>query len=612
MSKPIYILGISAYYHDSAAALIADGHIVAASQEERFTRKKGDSNFPHNAVAFCLDSAGITEEEIDHIVFYENHLTKFERLLTSYHLTAPSGLRSFLTAFPGWLTQKLWMENDVTREMGVSKRVWLCDHHLSHAASAFFPSPFESSAVLTIDGVGEWSTTTYGVGDGNGVKLTKQMRFPNSIGLLYSAFTYYTGFRINSGEYKLMGLAPYGEPKYMDRIFDHILKLNEDGTIILNQDYFNYVEGLTMTNDNFHDLFDGPPRKPETEITQKEMDVAASVQAALDVIIDKLGRHVREATGQKNLCLAGGVALNVVSMGKLSRSGIFDNIWIQPAAGDAGGALGAAMWFWHDKLGKPRTPNPDDGMQGSLLGLGIADHSTQDDELLDRMGAEWAVHEEEELQKIIADEIAKGRVVGLARGRAEFGPRALGSRSILGDARSPEMQKHMNLAIKYRESFRPFAPMVLEEDAAEYFDLDQPSPYMLLVSPVSESHRIDDTDVDLWGIEKLKFPRSDVPAVTHVDYSARLQTIDDVHAPFMVGVIRGVKEQTGCSVIINTSFNVRGEPIVNTAEDAYRCFMATEMDTLVVGNRVCFKEDQVNRPLSDAERDQWLKRFDLD
>lgn len=612
MAKKTRILGISAYYHDSAAALLEDGVIVAASQEERFTRIKGDSSFPHNSVGFCLERAGITEEDLDYVVFYESPYAKFERLLTTYHATAPASLTSFLRSMPSWLTKKLWIGREIASELGIDKRVYYCDHHLSHAASAFFPSPFEEAAVLTIDGVGEWSTTTYGVGKGNKVDLTHHIRFPNSLGLLYSAFTSYTGFKINSGEYKLMGLAPYGEPKYVDIIERELMKVSDDGSVALNQKYFNYVGGLTMTNDKFHELMGGPPREAESLITQKEMDIAASIQAVLNTVILKMGDYVHKQTGQKNLVLAGGVALNVVATGLLSREGPFDKLWIQPAAGDAGGALGAAQWLWYQVLGNERRVAVPDSMQGSFLGYEIPAMGADDDEVLKKLGATWKNLNEEELADRIAGEMSKGRVVALARGRAEFGPRALGSRSILGDPRDTTMQSRLNLKVKFRESFRPFAPMVLEEDASDYFDVRQESPYMLLVYPVLEKRRKKVEDDGAFGIDKLKQIRSEIPAITHVDYSARVQTIDKQRNPFMSSVISKFKDKTGCSVIVNTSFNVRGEPIVNTVEDAYRCLMATEIDCLVVGNRFIDREEQANKPLSEAERETWLRRFDLD
>jgi carbamoyltransferase len=607
------ILGISAYYHDSAAALVEDGRIVAAAQEERFTRVKGDARFPHHAVAYCLDAAGIREEELDHVVFYENPLAKFDRLLTMYHLTAPKSLVSYLRAFPGWLTKKLWQEREIADEMGLDRPIDFCDHHLSHAASAFFPSPFAESGILTIDGVGEWSTATYGVGRGNTIELREQLRFPNSLGLLYSAFTFYTGFKINSGEYKLMGLAPYGIPRYADVIKTKLMRLDPDGSVTLNQRYFDYVGGLTMTSARFHELFGGPPREPESRITQKEMDVAASIQAVVNDAVLAMATHVREKTGQDQICLAGGVALNVVAMGLLSSRGPFSKVWTQPASGDAGGALGAALWMWYQKLGHPRTADPMDSMQGAFLGPDIPPSAESDDDVLRRMGGVWESLDDSALEKRIAGSIAAGKIVAVARGRMEFGPRALGARSILGDARAERMQTHMNLKIKFRESFRPFAPMVLEEDAADYFEVKQESPYMLLVYPVVERRRIPlPKDKALFGIDLLKLPRSDIPAVTHIDYSARVQTIDRARNPFMHAVIEEFKRLSGCSVIVNTSFNVRGEPIVNTAEDAYRCFMATEIDCLVVGNRFFEREAQTDKPMSEEQRQAWLRRFDLD
>jgi carbamoyltransferase len=611
--EKIRILGLSAYYHDSAAAIVENGAILAAAQEERFTRIKGDAGFPHHAISYCLDVAGITEQEIDYVVFYENPTVKFERLLTTYHLTAPKSLASYLRALPSWLTEKLWLEREIAKEMGISQRIYFCDHHLSHAASAFFPSPFSEAAILTIDGVGEWSTTTLGIGRKNHIQLQQEIRFPNSVGLLYSAFTYYTGFKINSGEYKLMGLAPYGEPHYADLISKKLIQIHHDGSIVLNQEYFNYVGGLTMTNKRFDRLLGGLPRQPESPITQREMDIAASIQVVLNEIVQKMANYAHEQTGLDYLCMAGGVALNVVSTGKLSQNGPFQKIWVQPAAGDSGGAVGAALWMWFQHLNRQRTPDHPDSMQGAFLGPDIVSTSTTDDQLLTRLGAQWQLFTDESaLQTQIAEQLAVGKVIAIARGRMEFGPRALGARSILGDARSPQMQSHMNLKIKFRESFRPFAPMVLAEDAADYFDLAQDSPYMLLAYPVKESRRITVTEQHLTGLDLLKIPRSEIPAVTHVDYSARIQTIDRDRNPFMHGVLQKFKALTGCSVIVNTSFNVRGEPIVNTAEDAYRCFMATEIDGLVLGNRFLERETQQNRPLSDAERAQWLRRFELD
>jgi len=612
--KTTWVLGISGYYHDSAAALLADGHIVAAAQEERFSRRKGDSSFPHRAISYCLDAASLHEKDLDHIVFYEHPLAKFERLTTIYHLSAPRSLRSYLRAFPPWLTRNVWMENVIAREMGIRKKIAFCDHHLSHAASAFFPSPFDDAAILTIDGVGEWSTTTCGTGLGNRIELLEEIRFPNSLGLLYSAFTYFTGFRINSGEYKLMGLAPYGEPIYADLIRGRLIHIRPDGSFVLNQRYFNYVGGLRMTNRRFDSLFGGPPRKPESPITQREMDIAASIQEVLNECMLKMARHVHELTGKDHLVLAGGVALNVVSVGLLSAEGPFEELWVQPAAGDAGGALGAALWMWHEVLDRPRLVETHDSMQSSLLGPDIPPSGERDDRVLEELGGVWETLEDSELQSKAAELIADGKVVAVARGRMEWGPRALGARSILGDARSPKMQSHMNLKIKFRESFRPFAPMVLAEDAGEYFDMHQPSPYMLLVSPVTESRRIAPgaEQSQLWGIDLLNVPRSDIPAVTHVDYSARVQTVDARRSPFMHGLLSEFKRRTESSVIVNTSFNVRGEPIVAAVRDAYRCFMATEIDCLIAGNRLLYRERQKNRPMNQAEREKWLGGFDLD
>jgi carbamoyltransferase len=612
MKPPIYILGISAYYHDSAACLLRDGEIVAAAQEERFTRIKGDAGFPHHAIGYCLESEGIDEERVDHIVFYENPFVKFERLLTSYHVTSPYSLRSCLAAFPTWLTGKLWMENDIAQQLGTKNRIHFCDHHLSHAASAFFPSPFERAAILTVDGVGEWSTTTYGVGIGNNVRLMRHIRFPNSLGLLYSAFTYYAGFKVNSGEYKLMGLAPYGRPRFTDCILGELIRLREDGSFVLNQKYFDYTTGLKMINVRFEKLFGETAREPETPIRQHDMDIAASIQIVLHTCMDRIARRILEETNEEYLVMSGGVALNVVAAGKLSTSDYFKKLWIQPAAGDAGGAVGAALWYWHHRLGKPRIPATLDSMKGAFLGYDIRPLDPRDDKVLNDLGGVWDVVDDDVAQRRIAAEIAEGRVVAVARGRAEFGPRALGARSILGDARSPSMQKHMNMKIKFRESFRPFAPMVLEEKARDYFDCRQESPYMLLVYPVAESRRIPFERGNLWGIDLLNAPRSEIPAVTHIDYTARLQTVDSERHPFIHGVLRRFDEMTGCPVVVNTSFNVRGEPIVNTVEDAYRCFMATDIDSLLVGSRMLRKESQKNRPMSDEERRHWLRRFDLD
>ena len=608
------ILGISAFYHDAAAVLVEDGKIVAAAQEERFTRVKGDPTFPHHAISYCLEEGEIQVKDVNHVVFYENHLVKFDRLVQMQHLAAPHGLKSYLAAMPKWLTQNLWLENLISRELGTNVPITFCDHHLSHAASAFFPSPFEEAAILTVDGVGEWSTTVYGTGRGNRIELLKEIRFPNSLGLLYSAFTFFTGFKINSGEYKLMGLAPYGRPIYADRIMTELIDLHEDGSLAINQNYFDYVGGLTMTNVKFNALFDGPPRRPEGPITCREMDIAASIQEVLNCALLKMARHVRSETGMKRLVLAGGVALNVVAIGKLHEAGIFDGVWVQPAAGDAGGALGAALWLWHMVLGQARQVRADDSMSGAFLGPNIRPESDEDEAILKRLGAVWEALPSSKLQKTIAALVAKGSVVAIARGRMEWGPRALGARSILADARSPEMQSHLNQKIKFREGFRPFAPMVLRECASQYFAGTQESPYMLMTHPVLEKRRraLSAGEAALIGFDSLKVPRSDIPAVTHVDYSARVQTVDNKRNPFMHGVLTEFQRLTGCPVMINTSFNVRGEPIVCTVEDAYRCFMATDIDVLVVGDRILYREKQRNRPLNDAQRAEWLRRYELD
>ncbi len=608
------VLGISAYYHDAAAALLRDGQIIAAAQEERFTRIKGDAAFPHHAVGYCLKEGGLDVDEVDYIVFYENTLEKFDRLLQSHLYAAPLGLSSFLKAMPKWLSRNLWLEKEICRELGLSRRIQFCEHHLSHAASAFFPSPYNEAAIVTLDGVGEWATSTIGMGQGNMIELLEEQRFPNSLGLLYSAFTYFTGFKINSGEYKLMGLAPYGKPVYKERILRDLIHLDEAGAVTLNQKYFNFIGGLTMTNAAFDDLFGGPPRKPESQITQREMDIAASIQAVTEEAVVAVAQHAREKTGMRHLVMAGGVALNVVACGLLARKGIFDKIWIQPASGDAGGALGAALWHWHMVQNKPRSANPDDSMRGSFLGPAITPKNHEDDEILRRLGAVWEGLDDAALASRIAELLAEGLIVGVARGRMEWGPRALGARSILGDARSARMQAHMNLKIKFRESFRPFAPMVLDEYRDEWFETTQESPYMLMVSPVKEDKRLALTEEEqkLWGIDLLNVPRSLIPAVTHVDYSARLQTIDAGRNPFIHSVLSSFMKHTGCPVIINTSFNVRGEPIVCTCEDAYRCFMATEIDALVVGNRLMLREKQPHSAMSPEERAQWLGRFSLD
>lgn len=610
------ILGISAYYHDSAAALIVDGEIIAAAQEERFSRKKHDARFPANAIKYCLKEANITLSDVDDVVFYDKPLVKFERLIETYLSYAPSGLRSFFTAMPIWLKEKLYLKNTLKRELeslyetnkSKKARLLFTEHHQSHAASAFFPSPFEKAAVLCIDGVGEWSTTTVWVGEGNSLNAEWEIDFPHSLGLLYSAFTYYTGFKVNSGEYKLMGLAPYGEPKYVDLIYNELLDLKEDGTFRLNMDYFNYCAGLTMTNSKFDKLFGAPPRKPESSITQKEMDLAASIQKITEDVVIRLAKTIRKETGCKYLCMAGGVALNCVANGELLRAGIFDDIWIQPAAGDAGGALGSALAVWHELYKGERKTDHADSMKGSYLGPRF-----EADDIRIQLGRANAVYTELEdgkLMPLLAGILANDKVVGWFQGRMEFGPRALGGRSIIGNPQSSKMQSQMNLKIKYRESFRPFAPSVLYEDVQKYFDQQQSSPYMLIVAPVKEEVRIPMTEEqkNLFGIEKLNIPRSQLPAVTHVDYSARIQTIHKDTNPRYHHLVFEFKKQTGCSVLVNTSFNVRGEPIVCTPEDAYRCFMQTEMDYLVVENFLLAKTEQ---PKVDRD-DSWLNQFELD
>lgn len=611
--KKNVVLGISAFYHDSAAAILKDGIIIAAAQEERFTRIKGDSSFPHHAIDYCLQECGISIDDVGTIVFYENSVDKFERLLMSVHMTVPKSILSFWAAMPKWLTGNLWMESMIAKELGIKKRkILFCAHHMSHAASAFYPSPFEEAAILTVDGVGEWSTATYGIGKGNTIRLDRELRFPNSLGLLYSAFTFYTGFKINSGEYKLMGLAPYGEPKYADVICRELIHINNDGTIILNQKYFNYTFGIRTINKKFEVLFGKAARKPESPITQHEMDIAASIQKVTNDVILKMALHVKKETAVKNLVLAGGVALNVVAMGKLLKESGFEKIWIQPAAGDAGGALGAALYMWYGMLDKKRSTERGDIMQGSFLGPEIPLNGKKDNELLEELGGEWTTMKENELTGRVAQLIADGKIVGVARGRMEWGPRALGNRSILGDARDKNMQSRMNLKIKFRESFRPFAPMVLQNDLNNYFDAGVESPYMLLTFPVVESRRLpfEKNSKDMTKI--INQPRSDIPAVTHLDYSARVQTVDASRHPFMFSVINNFKNISGCSVIVNTSFNVRSEPIVNTAEDAYRCFMATDMDYVVIGSRLFDKCKQKNRQLNKDEQKKWLGRFDLD
>ncbi len=605
----MYILGISCYYHDSAAALIKDGKIVAAAQEERFTRKKHDFNFPTHAIAYCLKEGGITAKDLSYVAFYDKPLLKFERLLETYIAYAPRGLKSFFMAMPLWLKEKLWIPSMIERDLGFEGEILFPEHHESHAASAFYPSPFQEAAFLTLDGVGEWTTTSYGVGKDNMIQIHGELNFPHSLGLLYSAFTYFTGFKVNSAEYKVMGLAPYGEPKYVKQIYDHLLDLKEDGSFKMNMEYFDYCAGLTMTNGKFAELFGGPPRQPETKLTQREMDLARSVQEVTEEIMLRQARHVHKETGQKYLVLAGGVALNCVGNGRLLREGPFEKLWIQPAAGDAGGALGAALYVWHAYLGNPRKANPNkDAQMGSYLGP-----SYSDEEIEHFLRMNEIVYQKvspEDLPEIVADLIAQENVIGWFQGRMEFGPRALGSRSIIGDARSPKMQSIMNLKIKFRESFRPFAPSVLREKVSDYFEMDCESPYMLLVAPVRQERRVKMTEEQekLFGIDKLNVPRSDIPAVTHVDYSARIQTVEREDHPLYYDMINAFYKKTGCAVIINTSFNVRGEPIVCRPIEAYKCLMRTNMDYLVMGNYIIAKTEQ--KPL---EQDiDWMKEFELD
>ncbi len=595
----MYILGLSAYYHDSAAVLLKDGNIIAAAQEERFSRKKHDARFPVHALNFCLDEAGIPLAQVDRVAFYDKPFLKFERLLETYLAFAPRGFKSFRMAMPLWLREKLFQKDLLAKELkkfapdiNWLDRLLFSEHHLSHAASAFFPSPFDEALVLTMDGVGEWATTSAAIGRGNSLEIFKEIHFPHSLGLLYSAFTYYLGFKVNSGEYKVMGLAPYGEPKYAQTIFDHLIDLKPDGSYRLDQSYFDYCTGLTMTNAKFDALFGAPPRKPEDPLTQREMDLAASVQAVTEEAVLRMTRALREETGMENLCLAGGVAINCVANGKVLRDGKFRQVWVQPAAGDAGGALGAALAAHHLFLDQPRQAGDGkDRMRGAYLGP-IFEQSDIEARLT-AAGAKYHVVTDEYLIEQTASLLASENVVGWFQGRMEFGPRALGGRSILGDPRSPQMQSVLNLKIKYRESFRPFAPSVLREHVSEWFDLNEDSPYMLMVADVATSHRIQtDRDKGLFGIEKLKVPRSSIPAVTHVDYSARIQTVHADTNPRYHALISAFYSKTGCPVLINTSFNVRGEPIVCTPEDAFRCMMGTEMDALVIGNCILLKKDQ--------------------
>jgi carbamoyltransferase len=614
----VKLLGISCYYHDSAACLVDEGRVVAAAQEERFTRKKHDEGFPFNAVRYCLAEGGVGPGELDGVVFYDKPLLKFHRILETYLAVVPKGLRSAAMALPVWLREKLWIPPHILDALdrcgvGEPKQIYFTEHHESHAASAFYPSPFEEAAILTLDGVGEWATTTIGVGEGHKLRLIREITFPHSLGLLYSAFTYFTGFKVNSGEYKLMGLAPYGEGRYTDAIKRELIDVRDDGSFRMNMDYFGYLDGLEMTNGKFSALFGGPPRPPESPITQREMDLAKSIQEVTEEIVLKLARRARELTGKRYLCMAGGVALNCVANGVLLRTGIFDDLWIQPAAGDAGGALGAPLAVWHNAMGQPRTVarsdgRPRDAMRGALLGPEFSREQIR--EYLDHHQLPYEELPAADWARRIAELIAGENVVGLCQGRMEFGPRALGGRSIVGDARSPKMQSVMNLKIKYRESFRPFAPSVLEERVADYFELDRPSPYMLLVADVVERRRIpkrgDEKDLQL--IEWVNRPRSDVPAITHVDYSARIQTVSREDSPRYHAILSEFEKLTGYGVIVNTSFNVRGEPIVCTPEDAYRCFMRTEMDYLVLGP---FLLDKKVQPRFE-EKGDWRQEFQLD
>jgi carbamoyltransferase len=615
------ILGISAYYHDSAAALVRDGEIVAAAQEERFTRKKHDPGFPAKAIEFCLQAGNIRASEVDYVCFYEKPLRKFERLLETYLAFAPSGFSSFRMALPMWLKERLWMSNDIRKALGGSLRSPLVftEHHESHAASAFYPSPFDESAILTLDGVGEWSTTTMGFGTGNTITLAQHLQFPHSLGLLYSAITYYCGFKVNSGEYKLMGLAPYGTPKYRDLITKHLIDIKPDGSFWLDMQYFNYCQGLTMTSDRFHELFGGPPRAPESNLEQRHMDLAASIQSVAEEIFLKMGAYIHRETGSRNLVLAGGVALNCVANGRLLREGPFENIWIQPAAGDAGGALGAALFTWHQLLDNPREASPHDSQKGSWLGPRAAPRDIE--QFLEQQGGHFTAYRDEtDLLAEVTRLLTAGKVVGWFHGPMEFGPRALGARSILGDPRNTEMQSAMNLRIKFRESFRPFAPCVLAEEASKWFDLKpgQESPYMLLVAPVAQAHRVQGTAEQARVMaeapdlrERLRMPRSTIPAVTHVDFSARVQTVDERRHGRYYRLLKMFYRETGCPVVVNTSFNVRGEPIVCTPADAYRCFLATEMDVLVLEDAILVK-DASAPSISSEEREQHLRQFQLD
>ncbi len=612
----MYILGISAFYHDSAACLIKNGEIIAAAQEERFTRKKHDAGFPHHAIQYCLKEAGIHANQIENVVFYEKPFMKFERLLETYLAFAPKGFFSFVKAIPIWIKDKLFQKSALIKELKSTldkninwkERLLFSEHHLSHAASAYYPSPFESAAVLTLDGVGEWTTTSLAIGKGNNLKVIKEIHFPHSLGLLYSAFTYYTGFKVNSGEYKVMGLAPYGEPRYAELIREKLITIADDGSFQLDMSYFNYATGLTMTNKKFNKLFGGPPRTSETEITQREMDLAASVQKVTEDIILDLARGIAKETGERNICLAGGVALNCVANGILFRNKIFDNIWIQPAAGDAGGALGAALSTWYLHRNNQRTASKErDAMKGAYLGPEFSDYEIETE--LNACGAVYKKCSENELINEISIALTNEKAVGWMQGRMEFGPRALGGRSIIADPRSPTMQKQLNLKVKYRESFRPFAPSILREDVAEWFEHDSDSPYMLLVADVKKNKRLTMTHEQkaLFGIDKLNIPRSSVPAITHVDYSARIQTVHADTNPSYHAVISKFKEKTGCPIVVNTSFNIRGEPIICSPTDAFKCFMGTEIDVLAVGNFILYKNKQ-----DKVLKENYTGRYELD
>ena len=603
------ILGLSCYYHDAAACLLIDGEVVAAASEERFTRIKHDSEFPRRAIAYCLETAGITAADLDAVAFYDKPFLKFERILETYIASVPSGLPSFLKAIPLWIKKKLFIPDLIRKSLSdFDGHLLFTEHHESHAASAFYPSPFESSAFLTVDGVGEWATTSWGVGNGNKLEIQSELHFPHSLGLLYTAFTYYTGFRVNSGEYKVMGLAPYGEPKYVDAILEHLIDLKDDGSFRLAQEYFDYCAGLRMTSRKFHDLFGGPPRQPETALTQREMDLARSVQVVCETAMLKIAAHVRKETGQKNLCLAGGVALNCVANGRVLRESGYDDIWIQPAAGDAGGALGAALAAWYEYFDGPRTVEPRGTQRGSYLGPEFSRDEIA--AVLDRFGAAYDEVGFDDLPEKVGELIADEKVIGWFQGRMEFGPRALGSRSIIGDARSEAMQTTMNLKIKYRESFRPFAPSVLHDRASDYFQLDRESPYMLLVAPVDDDQKVAlaENEQSAEGLDKLKVTRSSIPAVTHVDDSARIQTVHPEDNQLYYDMISAFHRRSGCPVIINTSFNVRGEPIVCTPRHAYTCFMRTDMEYLAIGP---FLLDKTSQP-SWSEDGDWREEFELD